>query len=152
MIVLPRYEYTERYALLWRLTLCYQAKPVYLSLPTDIVYIKTARSRLDTPLDVHPPPNDPDVEEFVLDEIVNAVRAVNGDVVILVDACAVRHHVHDEVKELIEKTGFPVFSAPMGKTVVKENWERYGGVSFLCGNIPRMGTEFSADICRFHYT
>jgi len=50
------------------------------------------------------------------------------DVVILVDACAIRHDLRAEVNELITKTGFPVFSAPMGKTAVSEQYERYGGI------------------------
>jgi len=49
-------------------------------------------------------------------------------VVILVDACAIRHDVREEVNELARKTGFPVYSAPMGKTVVSESYERYGGI------------------------
>ena len=34
-----------------------------------------------------------------------------------------------EVAELVRRTGFPVYSAPMGKTSFDEQYERYGGVS-----------------------
>jgi pyruvate decarboxylase len=74
-------------------------------------------------------PNDPNIEKFILDEIVKLVEEADGDVIILVDACAIRHDVRKEVFELAQKTGFPVYSAPMGKTAVSERYERYGGVS-----------------------
>jgi pyruvate decarboxylase len=112
------------------------ARPVYLMLPTDIVHERIAATRLKTPLNIVPPENEPEIEGFVLDEIVKLVEGVTkgkekGEVVVLVDACAVRHHVKQEVDELVKKTGFPVFAAPMGKTAVDESYERYGGVSTI---------------------
>lgn len=106
-----------------------QARPVYLTLPTDLVYTKISSAQLRIPLSRSPPPNDPDVEKFVLDEIVKLVEAADNDAIFLVDACAIRHDVRDELDEMIRKTGFPVYSAPMGKTAVSEQYERYGGVS-----------------------
>ncbi|KAK7048297.1 pyruvate decarboxylase [Favolaschia claudopus] len=105
-----------------------RARPVYLTLPTNLVYEKISSERLKIPLSRLPPPNDPDTESFVLDEVVKLVKDAADDVVILVDACAIRHDVRAEVNELITKTGYPVFSAPMGKTAVSENYERYGGI------------------------
>jgi pyruvate decarboxylase len=93
------------------------------------VYEKIGSSPLKTPLALDLPPNDKDVEQFVLDEIVKRVEDAEGDVAILVDACAIRHGVVEELHELMYKTGFPIFSAPMGKSVVSENYERFGGVS-----------------------
>ena len=54
--------------------------------------------------------------------------AVGGDVVVLVDACVIRHGVREEVTDFLHKTGFPVYATPMGKTAVDENNKRYGGV------------------------
>ncbi|KAJ7645426.1 pyruvate decarboxylase [Mycena polygramma] len=104
------------------------ARPVYMTLPTNLVFEKISSERLKIPLSRLPPPNDPDVSAFVLDEIVKLVEAAVDDVVILVDACAIRHDVREEVNELITKTGYPVYAAPMGKTAVSENYERYGGI------------------------
>lgn len=64
----------------------------------------------------------------MVDEIQKLVEAADGDVIILVDACAIRHDAVDEVTELVKKTQFPVYCAPMGKTAVDEGYERYGGV------------------------
>ncbi|KAI0317507.1 pyruvate decarboxylase [Amylostereum chailletii] len=104
------------------------AKPVYIMLPTDIAYARISRGRLDTPLVPAPPVNDPAVENFVLDEVSKLVQAAGEEVIILVDACAVRHGAKEETWYLITKTGYPVFSAPMGKTAVPEAYERYGGI------------------------
>jgi len=97
-------------------------------LPTDLVGERVAAKRLKTPLNREPPANDPDVEEFVLDEIVKLFDQAEGDAVILVDACAIRHSVKEEVKELLKRTGLPVYAAPMGKTAVDETEARYGGI------------------------
>jgi pyruvate decarboxylase len=104
------------------------ARPVYLMLPTDRVFNKIPRARLDKPLQSNPKPNDPHTEEFVLCEIQKLVEGAGSDVVILVDACTIRHDVTEETWDLIERTGFPVYSAPMGKAAVPEDYERYGGI------------------------
>ena len=101
---------------------------MYLSLPTDMVSEKIPAKRLKTPLSRTLPPNDPEVEEFVLAEITKAIDDAGGNIVILVDACVSRHDVQDEVKELATATRFPVYAAPMGKCAVSEQYDRYGGV------------------------
>ncbi|KIM89288.1 hypothetical protein PILCRDRAFT_219466 [Piloderma croceum F 1598] len=108
-------------------------RPVYLTMPTNMVDQKISSAPLSTPLSRRAQSNDPSVEKFVLDEIAKLAKAAQSEsekdgIVILVDACAIRHHVRDEVKELCEKTGFPVYAAPMGKTAVSEEYERYGGI------------------------
>ncbi|TVY87013.1 Pyruvate decarboxylase [Lachnellula willkommii] len=44
-----------------------QSRPVYLSLPTDVVQKKIEGERLKTPIDLHLPENDPDREAYVVD-------------------------------------------------------------------------------------
>ncbi|KAJ7700491.1 thiamine diphosphate-binding protein [Mycena rosella] len=105
-----------------------RARPVYLTLPTNLVFEKISSERLKIPLSHAQPPNDPDVEAFVLDEVVKLVKDAGDGVVVLVDACAVRHDAREEVNALIRKTGYPIYSAPMGKTAVPETYERYGGI------------------------
>jgi pyruvate decarboxylase len=76
------------------------------------------------------PPNDAATESFVVDSIIKLVEEADGDVALIVDVCAVRHDTIAEVRELVEKTGFPVYSTPMAKAlIVNETYERYGGVS-----------------------
>ncbi|KAG5349535.1 hypothetical protein C0989_003292 [Termitomyces sp. Mn162] len=112
-----------------------KARPVYLSLPTDLVSAKISTERLRTPLTRSPPPNDPQIESFVVDLIAKQFEEAEGDVVVLVDACAIRHGVKEELNEFLKKTKFPVYSTPMGKTAVDENFERYGGI--YLGSISR---------------
>lgn len=107
-----------------------QARPVYLTLPMDLTTEKISAKRLKVELPRTPPPNNPDVESYVIDEIMKLVEDAKRDVIILVDACAVRHDLREEVNDLLVKTQFPVYATPMGKTSVSEEYERYGGVSF----------------------
>ncbi|KAG1898119.1 thiamine diphosphate-binding protein [Suillus fuscotomentosus] len=105
-----------------------QARPVYLTLPMDLTTEKISAKRLKIELPRTPPPNNPDVESYVIDEIVKLVEDAKRDVIILVDACAVRHDLREEVNDLLVKTQFPVYATPMGKTSVSEEYERYGGI------------------------
>nr|GAT52511.1 pyruvate decarboxylase [Mycena chlorophos] len=113
------------------LTQCMKkARPAYLTLPTNLVYTKIPSDRLQIPLSHTQAPNDPEIEKEVLNEIVQRVdrASANDSVVILVDVCAIRHDARAEVNELVKKTGFPVYAAPMGKTVVPEDSKGYGGI------------------------
>lgn len=105
---------------------------MYLTLPTDFVTAEVSSERLNIPLQRVVSVNDPPTENFVVDQIEKLVREAEGDVVIIVDACVFRYDVRDEVKEFLKKTGFPVYAAPMGKTAIDEDYERYGGVSLVC--------------------
>ena len=82
----------------------------------------------------------------MLDEIMKPFKKSEEDVIILVDACAIRHHVKEELEELLTKTQFPVFAVPMGKTAVPETYERYGGVSDTGSNLPRISVNIPS--CR----
>lgn len=97
-----------------------------------MVYQEISSERLGIPLSRATPMNDPLTEEFVINLIHERVKEAQGDVVVLVDACTIRHDVKDEVKELLLATGFPVYAAPMGKSAIDENYERYGGVRLFC--------------------
>ncbi|KAF8964240.1 pyruvate decarboxylase THI3 [Flammula alnicola] len=105
-----------------------KARPVYITLPTDLVYQEISSERLLIPLSPAPPLNDPQTEDFVIDQIHKLVEEAKGDAIVLVDACVIRHGVRKEVAALLEETGFPVYAAPMGKTAVDENYNRYGGI------------------------
>ena len=107
---------------------CYiQSRPVYITLPTDMVQKKIEGERLNSPIDLSSPTNDPEKEDYVVDVILKYLHAAKNPI-ILVDACAMRHRVIDEVHELIEKSGLPTFVAPMGKGAVNESLPNYGGV------------------------
>ncbi|KAJ3872418.1 thiamine diphosphate-binding protein [Lentinula edodes] len=105
-----------------------QSRPVYIALPTDIAYIKISSTRLTIPLPRLPVPNDPLAESAAIAEIVRLIDEASGDVAVLVDVGALRYGVAEEVRRFVEETGFAVYASPMGKTVISEGYERYGGL------------------------
>ena len=112
-----------------------QSRPVYITLPTDIVQKKIEGERLNTPIDLHFKENDPAKEDYAVEVVLKYLLAAKNPV-ILVDACAIRHRVLDEVHALIDKTGLPVFVTPMGKGAVNETHPNYGGVYAGDGSQP----------------
>ena len=104
-----------------------KSRPVYITLPTDMVQKKVEGARLRQPLELKVPSNNVEQEDYVVDIILKHLHEAKNPI-ILVDACAVRHHVIDEVHELIEKSGLPTFVAPMGKSAVNETLPNFGGV------------------------
>ncbi|ERT02775.1 pyruvate decarboxylase [Sporothrix schenckii 1099-18] len=103
------------------------SRPVYIMLPTDMVQKKVEGDRLRTPIHLEDHENEPESEDYVVDVVLKYLHAARNPV-ILVDACAIRHRVIDEVHRLIEKTRLPVFVTPMGKGAVNEEHSTYGGV------------------------
>lgn len=107
---------------------CYlKSRPVYIMWPTDRVTTKVEGARLDTPIDLHEPANETEREDYVVDVVLKYLHQAKNPV-LLVDACAIRHRVLDEVHALIEKTKIPVFVTPMGKGAIDETHETFGGV------------------------
>ena len=104
---------------------------MYLSLPTDVAYERISSARLSTHLNREPPENDPDIEASVIDSVYKLVKEADCDVAVLIDACTIRHRIKKELREFLDKTQFPVYAAPMGKTAIDEDYPRYGGVR--CG-------------------
>ena len=68
------------------------SRPVYIALPTDMVEKSVEGDRLNTPLDLKHPPNDPEKEDYVVDVVLKYLHAAKKPI-ILVDACAIRHRV-----------------------------------------------------------
>lgn len=121
---------------------CYiQSRPVYIMFPTDMVEAKIEGERLDTPIDLSEPTNETEKEDYVVDVVLKYLKAAKKPV-ILVDACAIRHRVLQEVHDLIDKTGLPVFVTPMGKGAVNEQHESYGGVYAGAGSSPAEVKDF----------
>ncbi|KAF2026732.1 pyruvate decarboxylase [Setomelanomma holmii] len=104
-----------------------KSRPVYISLPSDMVQKKIDGARLDTPLDLDYPPNDPEAEDYVVDVVLKYLHEAKNPVIV-VDGCAIRHRALKETHDLVKKSGIPTFVAPMGKGAVDETLPNYGGV------------------------
>ncbi|KAK3044510.1 hypothetical protein LTS18_001108, partial [Coniosporium uncinatum] len=115
---------------------CYiKSRPVYITLPTDMVQKKVEGARLNTKLDLAFPPNPQEKEDYVVEVVLKYLHAAKNPV-ILVDACAVRHRVLKETHDLVTKSGIPTFVTPMGKGAIDETLPNYGGVYAGDGSNP----------------
>lgn len=103
-------------------------RPVYLGLPSnfsDALIPKSLVSSLKLKLTL--PPNDKETENEFVENVYGVIeKAQRG--IILVDACASRHAVTEEVKKLAQLTKFPVFTTPMGKSSFDEDNEEFYGL------------------------
>jgi len=104
-----------------------KARPVYISLPADLVHEKISAEKLRKSINFSIPENDPKAEDYVLKTIMEHIAKAERPT-ILVDSCAIRHRVLDETVELVNKSGFPVFSTPMGRTAIDEDHPQFGGI------------------------
>jgi pyruvate decarboxylase len=72
---------------------CYiKSRPVYISLPSDMVQKKIEGARLKTPLNLKFAPNEVEKEDYVVGVVLKYLKEAKNPV-ILVDACAIRHRV-----------------------------------------------------------
>ncbi|KAF2827581.1 pyruvate decarboxylase [Ophiobolus disseminans] len=115
-----------------------KSRPVYISLPSDMVQKKIDGDRLNTPLDLEYPPNDQEAEDYVVDVVLKSLHAAKNPVIV-VDGCAIRHRALKETHDLVKKSGIPTFVAPMGKGAVDETLPNYGGV--YAGNGSNAGVK-----------
>ena len=104
-----------------------RSRPVVITLPTDMIDQKVEGARLEKPIDLSFVPNDPEKEDYVVEVVLKYLQEAKNPVM-LVDACAIRHKVLEEVHDLMKTSGLPTFVAPMGKGAVDETQKNYGGV------------------------
>lgn len=104
---------------------CYvHSRPVYITLPTDIVLKKVEGERLQTPINLNLVQVEEEKEEYVVGVVLKYLASARSPV-ILVDACAIRHRALEETHDLIEKSNLPTFVAPMGKGAVNVRFYLY---------------------------
>ncbi|OJD17884.1 hypothetical protein AJ78_02056 [Emergomyces pasteurianus Ep9510] len=104
-----------------------KSRPVYISLPSDMVQAQVDGDRLKYPIDLSVPPNDHTRESHVVDAITKLLQSARRPA-LLVDLLALRHHVTADINELISKSNIPVFVTPMGKGAVDETLPQFQGI------------------------
>ncbi|KAK6461879.1 pyruvate decarboxylase [Scheffersomyces coipomensis] len=102
-------------------------RPVYIGLPANLVDLKVPANLLSQSIDLSLKPNEPEAQEEVI-ELIQKLISSSSNPIILVDACASRHNCKFEVEQLVNKTQFPIFTTPMGKSTFNESHPRFGGV------------------------
>lgn len=106
-----------------------QSKPVYIFIPLDLVDEEVPESLLDQPLDLDLP-----TDAFREKSIADAVPAIQEQLyasknpAIFVDCLVQRHNAVSELKGLVEKLRFPVYTSNMGKGIIDETEPYYVGV------------------------
>lgn len=113
------------------------ARPIYISLPTDMVNIKVPFKLLETPLDITPLENEKESEANCLQQVISRINSAK-DPIIIVDACAVRHDVLQETHDLVDSSGFSVFVTPMGKSAIDEGHDQFGGIYIGSNTLPEI--------------
>lgn len=114
-----------------------RSRPVYITLPADLISAKIDGNRLKTPIDLSQPENNPEKEDYVVNVVLKYLQAAKHPV-ILVDARAIRHGAVQEVHDFVKTSGLPTFVAPMGKGAVDETHKNFGGVYAGSGSNPQV--------------
>jgi pyruvate decarboxylase len=80
-------------------------------------------------------PNPEALEKKILSDVLAQIQEAKQPIII-VDGGATRHRVLKEVEELIQVSGFPVYTTPMGKGAIDEKSGRFAGVYVGLGSAP----------------
>ncbi|EEQ90019.1 pyruvate decarboxylase [Blastomyces dermatitidis ER-3] len=104
-----------------------KSRPIYISLPSNMVQAKVDGDRLKYPIDLSVPPNDHKRESHVVDMITTLLKTAKRPA-LLVDLLAIRHHATDEINQFITKSNIPAFVTPMGKGAVDETLPQFQGI------------------------
>lgn len=103
-------------------------RPVYLGFPSNFSEALIPASDLTKyKLKLSLPPNNEESENEFVENVIQLMEKAKNPV-ILVDACASRHAVIEQVEEVARLTKFPVFTTPMGKGSFNEDNSEYYGM------------------------
>lgn len=130
-----------------------QARPTYLTLPTDLVFAPVDKSRLETPV-VPPTPKVDEKRKLpagikLQEDEIQKLSFVTSEIqrlwdqaekpIIIVDACALRYGVTHLVRDFVTATNTTYFSTPMGKAGLDEDTSKgFGGVYVGAGSDPKV--------------
>nr|OQO18749.1 hypothetical protein B0A51_12705 [Rachicladosporium sp. CCFEE 5018] len=101
--------------------------PVYIFVPIDLVDLPVSSVALKTPLDLSPP-RDKKAVEAAAEATLEAIYASQNPA-FLVDCLVDRHDSINELKTLLDKVPFPIYSTNMSKGLIDESHPNYVGLS-----------------------
>ncbi|KAF1798443.1 thiamine diphosphate-binding protein [Mucor lusitanicus] len=112
-------------------------RPGYIAFPLDLMKKEVdVPDALFKPLDLSHPANTKEVQEIVLEEILKLIESSKKPAIV-VDGCVLRQHVEKEANAFVERSGFPTFTAPMGKGAIDESLHNFRGC--YSGNVTLEG-------------
>jgi pyruvate decarboxylase len=101
--------------------------PVFIYVPTDVVFVPLDATRLETPLNTQIQNSDTKGEDFVVQSVLDLIKS-SSNPAILADVLTIRHKGQDLAKKLTELTHFPTYSTPLSKGVIDETSPYYNGL------------------------
>ncbi|KAK9369637.1 thiamine diphosphate-binding protein [Lipomyces kononenkoae] len=105
----------------------YFHRPVYIGVPVDIGPQTVSSHYLEVPLQKSLPPNPPELEQLVVDQIIGLLSSRKNPIIV-VDGGAIRNRVIEECTELIKLLQIPYFITAMSKGGISEALGCFGGV------------------------
>ncbi|GAN10048.1 pyruvate decarboxylase [Mucor ambiguus] len=112
-------------------------RPGYIAFPLDLMKKEVdVPDALFKPLDLSHPANTKEVQEIVLEEVLKLIESSKNPAIV-VDGCVLRQHVEKEANDFVERSGFPTFTAPMGKGAIDESLHNFRGC--YSGNVTLEG-------------
>jgi pyruvate decarboxylase len=105
-----------------------KGRPVYIGLAVDLSdYELDIDPSSIKPLNLSVPRNPKDEHQAALESVIDIAKKAQN-IVVIVDACAIRHDMMKSVLRFIERTQLPVYVTPMAKGGIHENHPQFRGV------------------------
>jgi pyruvate decarboxylase len=113
-------------------------RPGYLAIPIDLMKqeIQVSETLMNKPLELKSAPNPSEVQDIVLTTILELIDKSSYPAIV-VDGCVLRHHIQKEANAFVKASGFPTFTAPMGKGAIDERLPNFRGC--YSGNVTLEG-------------
>ncbi|CAF1409991.1 unnamed protein product [Rotaria sp. Silwood1] len=105
-----------------------KGRPVYIGLAIDLsdFEVNVDLSNLKS-LKLKIPHNPKDEHAAAIEAIIDAAKKAEN-IIVIVDACAIRHDLMKTVLNFIERTQLPIYVTPMAKGGIDENHPQFRGV------------------------
>jgi pyruvate decarboxylase len=113
-------------------------RPGYIAIPIDLMKheLNEIPDKYLKPMDLKPRPNPSEKQEIVLKTILELIEKSSCPAIV-VDGCVLRHHIQNEANAFAKASGFPTFTAPMGKGAIDEKLPNFRGC--YSGNVTLEG-------------
>ncbi|CAF0799443.1 unnamed protein product [Adineta steineri] len=124
-----------------------KGRPVYIGLAVDLSDFELNIDPSDIkPLNLSIPRNPKDDHEAAIEAIIDAAKKAQN-IIVIVDACAIRHEMMKKVFTFLERTQLPVYVTPMAKGGIDEDHPQFRGVfAGNCSTEPVQKEVYNADL------
>lgn len=96
-----------------------QSRPVYASVPSDLIDVEIDADMLEIPLGLHSAPDDTDIEKTLLDVLVEKLEHAQAPLIIA-DGLSYPMQVREELNALLSTTNIKAMSYMSGKGIIEE--------------------------------